>query len=98
MHADCGERKFAILYLQATESHHFIHWFDATDFCEQPNNVIFNGDISKWLQVKLIFSNIKERWNSNKQMQRLLIVGGMSCSANPRHFRTLALVNNRMLV
>jgi len=31
-------------------------------------------------------------------MQRLLIVGGMSCSANPRHSRTLALVNNRMLV
>jgi len=25
---------------------YFIHWFDATNFCEQPNDVIFNGDTS----------------------------------------------------
>ena len=38
------ERKFATLCLQATASHYFTHWFDATNFCEQPNDVIFNGD------------------------------------------------------
>jgi len=46
MHADCWERKFATLCLQATASHYFIHWFDATKFCEQPDNVIFNRDTS----------------------------------------------------
>ena len=25
---------------------YFIHWFDATNFCEQPNDVIFNRDTS----------------------------------------------------
>jgi len=42
----CRERKFATLCLQATVSHYFIHWFDATSFCEQPNDVIFKGDTS----------------------------------------------------
>jgi len=41
-----GERKFATLCLQATASHYFIHWFDETNFCEQPNDVTFNGDTS----------------------------------------------------
>ena len=34
------------LCLQATASHYFIHWFDATKFCEQPDNVIFNRNTS----------------------------------------------------
>jgi len=44
MHA--WERKFAILYLEIKASHYFIHWFDVTNFCEQPNDAIFNGDTS----------------------------------------------------
>jgi len=35
-----------IRYLCQQTSHCFIHWFDATNFCEQPNDVIFNGDTS----------------------------------------------------
>jgi len=42
----CWEQKFAILCLEATASHYFIHWFDATNFCKQPNDVICNGDTS----------------------------------------------------
>jgi len=38
------ERKFATLCLQATASHYFIRGVDANRFCEQPNDVIFNGD------------------------------------------------------
>jgi len=38
--------EIAILCLQATASHYCIHWFDATNFCEQTNDVIFNGDTS----------------------------------------------------
>jgi len=45
-HHALRERQFATLRLQATASHYFIHWFDATNFSEQPNDVIFNGDTS----------------------------------------------------
>jgi len=36
--------EIAILCLQTKASHYFIDWFDATNFCEQSNDVIFNGD------------------------------------------------------
>ena len=43
MHAENGNSLFC---LQTTASHFFIHWFDVTNVCKQPNDVIFNGDTS----------------------------------------------------